>query len=124
MSLFGNKAKKEEKEERPQKSVSYYAENIGMGTSSEYAEKMNEIRSIQSKDNEGISTNTTSSEACGPTLGALGLPSGISYFAQIRKLIITEKARNEVEGNPELEKKFRKALGIEEGQKIPYKERS
>jgi hypothetical protein len=118
---FGKKAKKEEKEEQPKIFVTYFAVPIGTGTNSEYARKMEEIKSIQSKDNEGISANTTSSNACGPALEALGLPKDISYFVQTRKLVISEETRSKVEGDPELEKKFRKAFGIPEKEKIPYK---
>jgi len=113
--------KKEKKEEQPQKTVSYFVNNIGGGVTSEYAGKMEEIKSIKSKDSEGRATNVSSSDACGPALEALGLPKDISYFVQTRKLIISEEARNKIEKDPELEKKFRKAFGIGEKEEIPYK---
>jgi len=119
MPWFG---KKEKKEEQPQKTVSYFVENIGAGTSCEYHIKRKELMDAPLKDREGKATNMTSSEACGQVLKEFGLPNGISYFAQTRKLIISEEARNKIEKDSELEKKFRKALGIVEGQEIPYKE--
>jgi len=118
---FGRGKDKKKEEEKPRTSVSYVVNNIGGGINCEYERKRVELMSAPATDREGKSTSMSSSVACGEALKALGLPEGISYFAQARKLIIPEEVRNKIEKDPELEKKFRKVLGIGEKEEIPYK---
>lgn len=120
MPLFGS-GKDKKREEKSKTSVTYVVNNIGGGINCEYERKRVELMSTPAADKEGKSTNMSSSVACGKALEALGLPEGISYFAQARKLLIPEEARNKIEKDPELEKKFRKVLGISEKEEIPYK---
>jgi hypothetical protein len=111
---------KEKKENTPQKSVMYVLNNVGRGVSCEYAQKVNELTHIPLTDKDGKATTMNAADACTKALEALGLPSGISYFAQGRKLFVDEDAKNKIEKDVELGKKFRKALGIDEKQELKF----
>jgi hypothetical protein len=111
---------KEKKEDTPQKSVMYVLNNVGEGVSCEYAQKVNELTRIPLTDKDGKPSTMSASDACTKALEALGLPHGISYFPQGRKLFVDENAKNKIEKDAELGKKFRKALGIDEKQELKF----
>jgi len=120
---FLRRGKKEEapkSQSQPQKSVTYIMNNVGSGPSCDYAGKINELMSTSVTGKDGKSANMTAMDACTKALEALGLPSGISYFAQTRRLFVTEEVKTQIESNPELDKKFRKALGIDEKEQLKF----
>jgi len=120
---FLRKGKKEEapkSQSQPQKSVTYVMNNVGSGSSCDYAGKINELMGTSVIGKDGRSTTMSAIDASAKALEILGLPSGISYFAQGRKLFVTEEVKTQIESNPELNKKFRKALGIDEKQELKF----
>jgi hypothetical protein len=111
---------KEKKEDVPKKSVTYVLNNVGGGVSCEYTQKVNELTHIPLTDKDGKPSTMSAADASTKALETLGLPSGISYFAQGRRLFVDEDAKNKLEKDAELEKKLRKALGIDEKQELKF----
>lgn len=117
MPLFG---RGKDKKEKPETSVTYVVNNIGGGLSCEYERKRVELINTPVADKDGKTTPMGSMNACTKALEVLGLPSGVSYFAQNRRLYVSEEAKSKIEKDPELERKFRKALGIDEKQELKF----
>lgn len=115
-----NKDKKESLTNQPQKSTMYIMDNVGGGVSCEYAQKVNELTHIPLTDKDGKPSTMSAADACTKALEALGLPSGISYYAQGRRIFVDEDAKNKIEKDVELGKKLRKALGIDEKQELKF----
>jgi len=120
---FFKRGKKEEApkgQSQPPKSVMYVMNGIGSGPSCDYTGKVNELMGTSVIGKDGKQTTMTAVDACTKALESLGLPSGISYFAPTRRLFVTEEVKAQIESNPELDKKFRKALGIDENEQLKF----
>ena len=105
---------------QPPKSVWYVMRDVGSGPSCEYSTKISELIGISTVNKDGKSTSMTSADACSKVLEVLGLPTSVSYFAQGRKLMVDEQAKDKIEKDPEIQKKLRAALGIDEKQEIKF----
>ena len=115
-----NKDKKESPTNQPSKSTMYIMNNVGGGPSCQYAGEVDKFMHSASTDKDGKPSTMSSIDACTKALEALGLPHGISYFPQGRRLFVDQEAKNKIEGDTELQKKFRKALGIDEKQELNF----
>lgn len=115
MVLRRGKKKEVKKEENQETHATYYVlKGVGSGAGCDYSSKVTELLEAHPGDEDRRTTKTMPSDVCGKALEALGLPEGISYFADTKTLWVSEEAKNKIESDPSINERFRKALGIKE----------